>query len=213
MNHKFILLWTSINYCNEVSQITYFAGCVWYNLVFLLNAGPGSFLFNVREICAMLARHLKATGYYQKINQSKIKITEKGCYSENNTLTFSEEFLMESPGHYTGLLAVQCCSNSIKTTLSNAFSCAMLSQEYWNNIEKLLFLRNVVWSLLDNIVQGFYLCDVIPRVLKEHWTILFPVQFCLEPLGQHCTRIFICVMLSHKYWDNIEQFFLLCNVV
>ena len=30
----------------------------------------------------------EATGYYEKINRSKIKVPEKGCCSENNTLTF-----------------------------------------------------------------------------------------------------------------------------
>ena len=30
----------------------------------------------------------EATSYYQKIDRSKIKIAEKGCCSENNTLSF-----------------------------------------------------------------------------------------------------------------------------
>ena len=33
---------------------------------------------------------------------------------------------------------------------------------------------NVVWSFLGNIAQGFYLCNVVPRVLRQHWTEFFP---------------------------------------
>ena len=33
--------------------------CVPYNLVFLFNVGPGFFLHNVREICAMLMQYLQ----------------------------------------------------------------------------------------------------------------------------------------------------------
>ena len=35
------------------------------------------------------------------------------------------------------------------------FTCAMQSQEYYDNIEQNFFLCNVVWSLLDNIEQYF----------------------------------------------------------
>ena len=45
---------------------------------------------------------------------------------------------------------------------------------------------DVVWSLLYNIAQGFYLCKVILSVLRQHWTVFFPVHCCLEPQGQHC---------------------------
>ena len=30
------------------------------------------------------------------------------------------------------------------------------------------FLCNIVWSLLGNIAQGFYLCNIVPRVLQRH---------------------------------------------
>ena len=32
------------------------------------------------------------------------------------------------------------------------------------------FRYNVVWSLLGSTAQGFYLCNVVPRVLGQHWT-------------------------------------------
>ena len=28
--------------------------------------------------------------------------------------------------------------------------------------------------------------NVVPRVLRQHWTWVFLMQCCLEPLGQHC---------------------------
>ena len=52
-----------------------------------------------------------ATGYYQKVNWSKIKIAEN-CCSDDSSLSF--------------------------------------------------FLCYVVWILLGNITQGFYLCNVVP---------------------------------------------------
>ena len=58
-----------------------------------------------------------------------------------------------------------------------------------NNFAQGFYLCSVAWSLLDNTAHGFYLCNVVPRVLRQHWTLLFPAQCCLEPLGHHCTRI------------------------
>ena len=80
-----------------------------------------------------------ATGYYQKINWSKIKFAKKWC-SDDIGLGF--------------------------------------------------FLCNVVWSLLGNIAQGFYLwiCSVVPSVLIHHWTGFFLVHYRLEPQIQYCTR-------------------------
>ena len=101
--------------------------------------------------------------------------------------------------HWTGFLPVQCFPKSIKTTLSKFFSCAMLSFRFF-----------------DNIVPSFYLCNVVPRVLTQHWTRFLPVQCYLETLAQHWTesfpvqcckkstetilnRIFTCAMFSQEY--------------
>ena len=55
------------------------------------------------------------------------------------------------------------------------------------------------------IAQVFYLCNVVPRVLRQHGIKYFLMQCCLEPQGQHCidTRdtldtlvICSCTMLS-----------------
>ena len=58
---------------------------------------------------------------------------------------------------------------------------------HYNTLD--FFLCSVVWSLLDNIAQGFYLYNFVPRVLRQYWTGFFPVCCCLEPQGQHCTKV------------------------
>ena len=76
-------------------------------------------------------------------------------------------------------------------------------------------MYNVVWSPLDNIVQGFYLRNVVARVLREHWTRFFPcnvvwslldnmaqvffsyfVQCCPKKIKTTLKTIFSCAMLS-----------------
>ena len=134
-------------------------------------------------------------------------------------------------------------------TLRRVFACAMLSQEYYDNIAQRFFMCNVVWCCLDNMAQGFFiyfvqccpkkikttlkkvflvrgclqpqgqhyigffLWNIVPKVLRQHCTGFFSVQCYLQPLWQHCTRflpvqcwpkrikttlnrIFSCAMLS-----------------
>ena len=108
---------------------------------------------------------------------------------------------LESLGqHCIGFLTLQCRPKSIKTTLHRIFSytklpgasratlyrvsiCAMLSKEYYNNIAQDFFLYKVVWSISGNIAQGFQLCNVVQRVLRQHCTRFFLMQCCLKPLG------------------------------
>ena len=135
--------------------------------------------------------------------------------------------------HWTGFLPVQCFPKSIKTTLSRFFSYAMLSRASWTTCTKFLPVQcypksikttlNMIFScamlsfrFFDNIVPSFYLCNVVPRVLTQHWTRFLPVQCYLETLAQHWTesfpvqcckkstetilnRIFTCAMLSQVY--------------
>ena len=49
---------------------------------------PGIILVQCQENLCNVGVSFEATGYYQKINRSKIKIAEKVCCLENNTLTF-----------------------------------------------------------------------------------------------------------------------------
>ena len=56
-------------------------------------------------------------------------------------------------------------SDVVQTKIHCVFSCAMLSE--------------VFWAILHRI----YLCNVVSRVLRQHWTGFFHVQYCLELLG------------------------------
>ena len=109
--------------------------------------------------------------------------------------------------HCTKFLPVQCCPKSIRTTLNRIF-----------------FLCNVVWSLLDNIAQSLYLRNVVPRVLRQHWTGFFPMQCCPKTgfsLVQCCpksikttlNKIFSSAMLCGASWTILHKSFYLCNVV
>ena len=62
--------------------------------------------------------------------------------------------------------------NCSKKVISEKWCCSVGNA--WS-----VFLYNVVWGLLG-ITQGFYLCDVVPRVLRRHWTEFFHVKCCLE---------------------------------
>ena len=121
---------------------------------------PGNFLVQCRENLWNVGATFAGAGYYQKINQLKIKIAENWCYSEDIGF-YSVQCCLESLGqHCTEFLLVQCCPKSITTllnrsfsyemfsegswtTLHKAFTCAMLSQDYYDNIEQDLFLGNV----------------------------------------------------------------------
>ena len=132
-----------------------------------------------------------ATGYYQQINRSKIKITEKWPDFVQTTLqwvfyvcnvvprvlrqhwrgAFPVQCCLESLGqNCTRFLPMHCCFKIIKTTLYKTFPCAMLP--------------GVCWATL----HGFLLVQCCTIVLRQHWTKFFSVHNCLEPLEQHCTR-------------------------
>ena len=95
------------------------------------------------------------------------------------------------------------------TTLHKVFTCAMLSQDYYDNIEQDLFLDNVFWRLLDNIAQ----CCLEPT--GQNCTKFLPVQCCPNSMKTKLNRIFSCVMLSGASWITLHkaQSFYLSNVV
>ena len=97
---------------------------------------------------------------------------------------FHVQYFLEALGqHCTRFLPMQYCPKSIKTTLN-----------------KIFFLFHVVWSQLDSIAQSVYLCNVVPRVLRQHWTGFLSVQCCLESFEQHCKKFLpVHAVLSQKY--------------
>ena len=77
---------------------------------------------------------------------------------------------------------------------------------------------------MDNIAQVVYLCNIVPRVLRQYWTVFFTVQCYLDPLGQPCATtllvqccpktlgttlnsIFSCAMLSGASWTTLHKDF------
>ena len=97
------------------------------------------------------------------------------------------------------------------------FSCTL-----WGKYKNPWNMTRLCW---DKAAPDFFLCNVVPRVLREHCTEFFHVQYCLEALKQHCTRclpaqycpksimtilkgIFSCAVLSgasmrKKTYDNV----------
>ena len=84
-----------------------------------------------------------ATGYYQKVNWSKIKIAEN-CCSDDSSLSF--------------------------------------------------FLCYVVWILLGNITQGFYLCNVVPYYDNISACAMLP-----GASWSTLHKVFTCSMLFQEY--------------
>ena len=98
------------------------------------------------------------TSYYQKINRYKIKIVEKWCLPDDNTLGFCLCNIIWSlldnitPSFYL-------CNASITKTLNTIFSFTMLSGATWTTLHKVFFPYNVV-----------------PKVSRQIWTGFFPVK-------------------------------------
>ena len=69
---------------------------------------------------------------------------------------------------------MHCCPRGINTMLHMIFPMqfAMLSGSSWAKLH----------------AQNFYLCNVVPRGSRQHWTVSLLVHCCLEPQGQHCTK-------------------------
>ena len=85
----------------------------------------------------------------------------------------------------SGKFVQRCCGIYSKTT------------ERWCYSEEIalsFFLCTVFWSLLGNIKQGFYLCNVVPRVLRQHWTSFFQcnvVWSCMDNMAQGFFSYFV----------------------
>ena len=58
---------------------------------------------------------------------------------------------------------------------------------------------------------GLFLRNVVPKILRQHWTGISPVQCCLEYLGQHYTRFLpvLCWPMSNRQFyeeNNLYSF-------
>ena len=123
---------------------------------------------------------------YQKINQSKIKISKNSYCSDNNAPSFSCAMF----------------SGVSWAILQQVFTCAMLFQEYYDNTEQNFFMQNVVWSHFDNIAQGILPMQCWSKSIK---TTLNRVFFLCNVVWVSCTtlhKVFSCAMLSQNEWMN-----------
>ena len=92
--------------------------------------------------------------------------------------------------HCIGFCPVQCCPNSIKTTLNRIF-----------------FLSSVAWTLSDNLAQGFDLFNVDQRVLRKHCTGVFYALLSGASRRTLC-RVFTCAMLFGASWTTLHRIFI-----
>ena len=76
----------------------------------------------------------------------------------------------------------------------------MFSQAYLHHNGLMIFLYNT-WSIANNTAQGFYLCNVAQRVLRQHWTGFSLMQCCLEPQGHLSVGFFLCNVAPRE--DNL----------
>ena len=166
-----------------------------------------------REILCNVGAAFAAASYYQKINRFKIKIAEKWCCSDDIRF-FPVQCYLESLGqHCTEFLLVQCCPKSITTLLNRNFSCECFLEALGQHCTRFLHAQccpktikttlnriyswvMFFWRLLSNIAQGFYLCNVVPRVLRQHWTGFFSVQHSIAP-GFYLCNVVPVVLRQH----------------
>ena len=144
--------------------------------------------------CAMLSGAFLTT-FYEVFTCAML--SQKYSLEKYWTRYFPAQCCLEPLGqHYTSFLPVPCYLKSVKTTLN-----------------KIFFLCDFVWSLFDKIAQGFYLCHVVSKLLRHHWT-RFEQQCCLEPLGQHYTKLFVqCWPRAHIHvfaGNNLYSVLLIC---
>ena len=107
------------------------------------------------------------------------------------------------------IFSYEMMSGPSQKTLHRVLICSMLTQKYQENIPQDFFSCNVAWSLSDNIVLGFDLCNVVPRALRQYWTGFFLMQCCLEPLWQHRIEFFLCNVVPGVLRQQYTGFFLI----
>ena len=98
-----------------------------YNLVLLFNVGPGCFLCNVGKTCTMFARHLQQPVIVKTLTGSKYKSSKSDVIQ---TLHWIFPYAMLSGVSWAALYRI--------------FTSAMLSQEYYDNVQQDFSMCNVV---------------------------------------------------------------------
>ena len=89
-------------------------------------------------------------------------------------------------------------------TLDKVFTCAMLSQKYYDNIEQ-DFSRAM---LSGEHCTRFLHVQCCPKSIKTTLNKIFPVQCCLEALGQHCAMLLPVQCCPRELRQHWTRFFL-----
>ena len=130
---------------------------------------------------------------------------------------FPVQCCLESLGqHCTGFLPVQCCPKNITTTLNRFFHVQCCLEPLGQHCTRFLpvqcspkcikttsnksfFLCNVIWSILDDNAQDFYLYNVVPRELRQHWKVFFSCAMLPGASWTTLHKVFTCAMSSEEY--------------
>ena len=127
--------------------------------------------------CTMLA--FAGTSYYQKINQSKIKLLKSGqC-----TAYFPVQCCVSLGQHCTRFSPMQCCPKRINTTLKRIFSSAMLS-----------------WTLRTVLHRHFPVQCCCPRSIR---TTLHKICSCTMLSGAFWAQVTSPVTMVSDHWPVI----------
>ena len=81
---------------------------------------------------------------------------------------------------------MQCCLEPFGQHCIEFLTCAISSQEYQGKIAQDFLYAMLSGASRTALHRVFYLCNVVPRVLRQHCTRFFLIQCCLEPLRQRC---------------------------
>ena len=85
--------------------------------------------------------------------------------------------------YYTGKIPVQCCLNTLGTTLRRYNPCVMLSKKLQTTLNRSIKLFIAVSILLRQHHTKKILVQCCPRSLRQHCTGKNTVQCCLNTLG------------------------------
>ena len=153
---------------------------------------PGIFCEQCRRNLCNVGAAFATTSYYQEINLPKIKIAKKWYCSDDIALGFSCATL---PGVSWAILhQVFTCPNyqKIKRSKIKIVKKWCCSDNNALGFSYAMF-PGTSWAILH---QVSHLCNVVLRVLRQHWTGFFYAQCCLELLREQCRGYFSHTMLS-----------------
>ena len=125
----------------------------------------------------------------EPLRQHCIRFRTMQCYPKSIKTTLHMIFFIQSclellGQDCIGFLTVQCCPQSIKTTLNIIFSFAILSGTTQITSHRILtypmLSEEYSYAMLSGTTQ------TIQHRISTYGKLFFLMQYCLEPLRQHC---------------------------